>query len=249
MQSIVTMIAGVPAAPGAPVVPAGNIKPLYPGRPESGAVEHWLLGSSSASLVGLKGVRSLVPVASAPTFEADHAILANGVNGLRTGIADSVEYTLALVLRLDNEAGGTGKVLGGTSGSSSLDAKGVLIAQNVSNSIGVTPRPHASATPFATDQLTPAIGQFVFLCLSVQAQNVTTFLGRVGRVSRAVASPIVVSDRQIAVGNAYYSGATFQSGIRVAEAIVWPSALNADQVEAVYARSQQRAMERGMVLY
>lgn len=249
MQSIVTMIAGIPAAPGAPVVPASNIKPLYPGRPESAAIAHWLLGGNTASLADLKTQQSLVPAGAMPSFESNVAVIPNGINGLKTGVPDAAAYTLALVFRLDSEAGGNGRVIGGTAGASSLDAKGVLAVQNVTNTVGVTPRPHGSATPFTSEQLAPALGQYVFAVVSVGPQVVTTFIAGVGRVVRNLPSAIGISDRQIAVGNAYYTGGTFQTGMRLAEVIVFGEALTPAQVDALYQRSKQRGAERGVSVF
>lgn len=249
MQSIVTMIAGIPAAPGAPVVPASNIKPLYPGRPESDALGHWLLGGNTASLADLKSQLSLVPAGAMPTFEANHAILPNGINGLRTSIADMANYTLAVVLRVDSEEGGSGRILGGTSGASTLDNRGTLLSQTAANIVNITPRPNGVQSAFSAANLGQVPGQYAFVALTVSPQLVTAFLGGVTRVSRALNSAIAVSDRQIAVGNAYYTGGTYVTGMRLAEVMVFGSTLTAPQIDALYARSKQRGAERGIAVY
>ncbi|WP_312681075.1 LamG-like jellyroll fold domain-containing protein [Stenotrophomonas chelatiphaga] len=249
MQSIVTMIAGIPAAPGAPVVPASNIKPLYPGRPESAAIAHWLLGGNTASLADLKTQRSLVPAGAMPSFESNVAVIPNGINGLKTGVADAAAYTLAVVFRLDSEVGGNGRVIGGPSGASTLDNKGVLISQPAANTVNITPRAHASGIALTAEQLAPALGNYVFLAVAVAAQSVTTFVGGVGRATRTLPSAIGLSDRQIAVGNAYYTGGTYTAGMRLAEAIVFGETLTPAQVDALYQRSKQRAAERGITVY
>jgi hypothetical protein len=51
------------------------------------------------------------------------------------------------------------------------------------------------------------------------------------------------------VGNAYYTGGTDVTGMRLAEVMVFGAAVTAHQLDALYARSKQRSAERGITVY
>lgn len=221
------------------------------GGSEFGAFGHWTLGGTSASLTDPNGA-ALTAQGTLPTYSSNYlTIPATAGNALISGLSDSLalENTICAVVRkavgnttdflmgnFSNAAGNKGGGFSVTSGASYPRAMAGW-------SIGVGPNAALPGFSFTTGW------QFVAMSRDFRAVSkpVKFLLGGTTAYEASFTGTYTLPpDPRLALGNMAYS---LSSGtMDAAEFIVFPRALTATELTAVYNRSKARAAVRGLTV-
>lgn len=248
----VPAVFNVPPPQGVPPIASSSVMPVFPDRPETNAIEHWLLGNDESSLIGLKGASNLTRSGVAPSYFSGYLTTADGaLNGLASSVLDRDEFTIVAVAKFDSASAGSGRVLMGTAQATGGDGLGASALQTTTGGIQGLTRPNPSATFFGSSQLSAIVDKWAFLAFSVSKSEMKQkqFVGGIGGFEVATPSAYTKSARGFGVGSAYYNAATYTKGISVAEFIVLPYLSNSE-IESVYARSKLARMPaRGIEVY
>lgn len=231
-----------------PVIPEEDIERLG-FIVEPGAYDLWVFGGNSDSLVGAQSGRALTPQSSTPAFEGNHMVMSTGVgNALLSDFPDSSDAadTVCIVARLDDLSGSSILMTMGNLDPS--DGYGSFVGSGGEFS-GVSRGAFGSATNIGVE--CPE-GEWFFWAvsrsMSAPTRQVITMMGDLGNNTRSSGSAYSPSANPVAIGNGWNSATHRTRDMRVAELIIFPSALNLAQMQQVYERSKLRMAARGIAL-
>lgn len=264
MNFFCDVLPNVPAMAGAPIIE--DVRLMFPDLPETEALEHWVLGGSSDSLLGRKGVSNMTLAGAQPTYFPNYAETALGArNGLLTGFADADQQAFAMVMHFTDSGENGGRILIGSGTASSgpgsrLD--GFVLSQSTGNAASPNQlqcqyRLGTNFSPFPAAVIEALIGKWIFIGMATDmATKVQSFyIHGVGHVARAPDSATWgKATVAVAIGNGYYAPSSGQAsrydrGIEVAEAMVLGKVPTPAMWSEIAQRAVMRSALRGLSVY
>ncbi len=237
--------------PGATRVDPTKLSPLYPLDLELDAVDQWLWGPDAGSLVSQVGdLSTMTAIDEAPSYGTTYVLPAIGhsghiANGLSSGFADASTYTVVCVNQFT--AATTCRLFGNT------DAGGANGGSMLSWSGGVlTGLVRGSAI---TDQtITPSApaGSVLFTAHVIDSgSSFWTYIGGQGKSTTRTGTRVASTIPHVfAWGNGYHTGPGTEISVTpLYEGIIYNRALSEAELDAVYARSVIRGVQRGYTVW
>ncbi|HFQ6966653.1 TPA: hypothetical protein ACHSNJ_000968 [Klebsiella pneumoniae] len=231
---------------------------------ESSAAAHWLFGYESTSYVSRVGHKTLTPQ-GAPEFNNNYISLSPWGGALISDIPESGEYTVCSVVRIPAQADQADCVIvyGTQNGYSNIEDDDTYTGNQLSLFSDRTGRRWLRskisgyrATSRRYPTTTTPVGEWLFvshivkLTGSGQRYQIINIGGEdYQRLREADTDRLILSGRNIAVGNAYCDIPMFKTkGLDIAEFIYFDSALAQQDLTQVYLNSRQRMAERSINL-
>ena len=231
---------------------------------ESSAAAHWLFGYESTSYVSRVGNKTLTPQ-GAPEFNNNYISISPWGGALISDIPDSGEYTVCAVVRVPTQADQSDCVIiyGTQNGYSEIEDDDTYTGNQLSLFSDRTGRRWLRskisgyrATSRRYPTTTTPVGEWLFvshivkLTGSGQRYQIINIGGEdYQRLREADTDRLILSGRNIAVGNAYCDIPMFKTkGLEIAEFIYFDSALTQQDLAQVYLNSRQRMAERSINL-
>lgn len=234
---------------------------------ETSAVGHWLFGRETTSFKSRVSNRLLAPQ-STPAFNGNYLTTAAWNGGLISDIPDAGEYTVCAVVRVPQQTAESDcVVIYGTQNGYSLRDDDDTYTGNQLSMFSDRDTPYqrrwlrskiSGYCGTSRDYPTfPApVGEWLFVAHVVKLtgsgeryQVMQIGDGKWQELREADSNRLILSGRNVAVGNAYCDVAKFKTkGLEIAEFIYFDHALTASEVENVYNNSQVRMAERAIDL-
>lgn len=218
---------------------------------EDTAAGHWLFGTDSGSLVSRQSADTLTLQNTAPTYFANYLATAGFGNALLTPYDDALAQTMCIVIQ--RPATGGNKMI---CGAFRDESQGSGIYQT---GAGSTTGPNMRSWDHSAISISwPVgldVGEWCFLALSEDyptAKNVIAYIGGQTAVETTYGTSKTLAaggETKIPIGNAYFNTYSAQTDVNVAEFIYFTSALNTAAIDAVYTRSKERMLNRGITLF
>lgn len=209
---------------------------------EAGAWGHWIFDKGDAdSLVGLVNNRNLSLQGAAPTYAATSLTVGDYQKALLTGLADRLDYTVAVVVEYD-----TGNQV--IAGALSATESGALISNGDTKPYSSFVRGPSTVGLGNVPDTAPTEGDFVFVAHAIDhttsTRTRTLFASGESQDFDTDDAAMTPSSSDIAFGNGYWS--TYTNEVTLAEAMVFDSALTASEMAAIYLRSKARMARRSI---
>ena len=241
----------------------GNAEPV-PSVLEADAVGHWLFGREATSYGSRVGTKELVPQAT-PSFNGNYITTLPWGGALVSDIPDAGEYTVCAVVRVPAQSPETDCVVvyGTQNGYSLRDDDDTYTGNQLSLFSDRDTRRwirskisgyRGTSRQYPTMQ--PPVGEWIFVSHVVRLtgtgkryQAIVVGDGYFQELREADMDRLILSGRNVAVGNAYCDVAAFKTkGLDIAEFIYFDHALSAEDVRNVYVNSRIRMAERSIDL-
>lgn len=231
---------------------------------ETSALGHWLFGYEDTSYQSRVSSQILTPQ-SPPSFNKNYISVLPWAGALISQIPDASEYTICAVVRVPTQASQTDNVViyGTQNGYSLRDDdntyKGVQLSMFSDRDSRRWLRSKISdyrGTSRNWLDNVPPVGEWVFISHIVKVsgsgkryQVIKIGNGYWQELREADSDKVSLSDRNIAVGNAYCDVASFKTkNLEIAEFIYFDRALLENEVNSVYNNSKVRMSERSINL-
>lgn len=236
------------------IIPLTSVTPAE--SVESDAREHWIFGVGIDCLSGLNGRHNLNPQGVNLAFENNHVTLPAWGGALVSDIPDSLEYTRCAVVRYDGLKGISlfnnsdyALTIGGgrfviTSETKTGDAMKVVCVEKGMDTQGW----YIPAHP----------GDWIFIAVTERLSDTGASCARSIFIGGQAPLEIREPDNKIrdmaahplAIGNAWSDNANYKTNpLVIAEAIVYDTALNSDEIQALYVRRKQAMAARGLNVF
>lgn len=226
-----------------PMIPSTDIQSLV--AFEASAYEHWMFRGGAGSLVGKKSAKALALQSTPPTYSSEYLSFGGNGKALLTDVMDSAAATdtVCVVMRptasatLQMPFGNVGPSLGGSP----------LIYGTPTRAIAHTYRSISnSGSPTATS---PATWQFLAISrnFSGTTKSIRMLLGGTAQTVTTSSNTYAHAATPIALGSSSLT-TTGVDVIDYAEFIIFPTALDAIALEAVYQRAKARCAARGIAV-
>ena len=242
---------------------SGGTEPV-PSVLETSAVGHWLFGRVNTSYKSRVGTKQLTPQ-STPEFNENFVSVASWGGALVSDIPDAGEYTVCAVVRVPQQAAQSDCVViyGTQNGYSLRDDDDTYTGNQLSmfsdRDLRRWLRSKISGYLGTSRQyptLQPPVGEWLFVSHVVKLtgsgkrfQVLSVSGEHYQELREADSDKLILSGRNIAVGNAYCDVPMFKTkGLDIAEFIYFDSALSQQDVKNVYLNSRQRMAERSINL-
>lgn len=231
--------------PTLPVIPFADVQPL--GDYEDEAYGHWIFGGDAgASLASRVGNKTLTQQ-GASTYSGNYLSMSNAAgNALVTDIADTANPTDTWCMVIRNAVFSTQRTLWGNEAAEASKGCGLRIGLPS----GTLQSRHNTGSNYDSGIDASATGwQFVALSRNQPGGSRIHYVGGKAPVTQAAAvyTP-TVAGVPLRFGNGFYTSSTNPAAIDWAEAIVFPFALTAADLDVVYARSKARLAKRGITV-
>jgi hypothetical protein len=242
---------------------SGNVEPV-PSVLESNSVGHWLFGREATSYGSRVGTKALVPQAT-PSFNGNYITTLPWGGALVSDIPDAGEYTVCAVVRVPAQSPETDCVVvyGTQNGYSLRDDDDTYTGNQLSLFSDRDTRRwirskisgyRGTSRQYPTMQ--PPVSEWIFVSHVVRLtgtgkryQAIVVGDGYFQELREADTDRLILSGRNVAVGNAYCDVAAFKTkGLDIAEFIYFDHALSAEDVRNVYINSRIRMAERSIDL-
>lgn len=233
-------------APTMPLIPEADVDYFVPYEPL--AYEHWIFNKGDSSgLIGLKAGSLLTAQSDAPTYDVKHLTLSSYYGkALLTGLEETatIEDTIAVVFRpgvlsssLKLPFGTLGSAAGG---SPFIGSNGQMYAtyRGINNSLSYGAPLSADSWYFAAVSRNFSGASKAFKLLIGGTQVVETYTS-----NSYIPAPV---GRKIALGNGYYSSSVSNNTYDFAEFIVFPKAMSATELQALYERRKAKMVTSGI---
>ncbi|MEK6490057.1 hypothetical protein WNJ68_20620 [Klebsiella grimontii] len=226
--------------------------------------EHWLFGRAETSYRSRTSLRTLTPQ-SEPEYHHNYISLAGWGGALVTDIPDSGVYTICAVVRVPAQTPRANCVVvyGTQDGYSQRDDDDSFTGNQLSLFSDLNDRRwirskisgYRATSRRYPDVATPA-DKWLFVSHVVRMtgdgpryQSIYVGDDEFRELREADADRLILSGRNVAIGNAYCDISMFKSaGLDVAEFIYFDKALSAEELKNVYENSRQRMAERAINL-
>lgn len=226
-----------------PVIPSADIQSLV--NYEQTSYEHWIFSGGAGALVGKKAGKALTLQSTAPTYSAYYLSFGGNGKALLTDLMDSAAATdtVCVVMRpaasvtMQVPFGNVGSVLGGSP----------LIYGTPTRTLAHTYRGISNSGNQTA--ISPAAWQFLAISrnFSGTTKSIRMLLGGTAQAVTTNSGTYTPAATPIALGNSSLAGVGVDV-IDYAEFIIFPTALDATELEAVYQRAKARCAARGLAV-
>lgn len=251
MPHLFTMLPFAVPASDAPLLAGADYKLLVNYEPD--AYGHWVLGPSASSLTDKVASRALTPAGTGHSYSATSvSIPADGTGELSSDFAEVQDMTACAVVTLPTLGNGQGIVAFGNY-NSTVGFGANIIYSTVTSLYSESPVIRG-VSAFSLRTLTGlTAGQKVFTALSMSfsgANSVIRYVGGFAPLSSVPATEKTAAAIPVALGNAQYVNVNYNAVPTEAhEFMIFNRALNAAELDAVYARSKARMADRGVTVF
>lgn len=237
-----------------PIMPAADVRPIFPASLEADAFSYWDFGGNADSLIDLISGRQLTLAGASPAYNADSITLqGGGKNGLITDYNDAAAMTFCCVAQLQNVGNTNNIILFGSSTTSAGDGGGMAWLTGSATgglATNMQTRPLANvAYPTNFTSAEVAANPWVFFAFS-RSDTVARIIHIAGKASftDGLVGVKTLASKKIGIGNCYYDTASFQFGFKIAEAIIFPGPKTSAELVDIAARSKVRMARKGIAI-
>ena len=258
MSNAVFVMPFVATTPGLPTVAPGDLVPYA--DYETSALEHWVFGGDSTSLVGLVNGRQLTPQSSMPSFSSVSLTLPGQGEALISDIDDTHARTFFAVVRrpVQGAQSDRGVYWGNRGFSASFPHDGGIIAQANFFSVSAggsvnTVYSDINGSSRSTSSLTynnagVDVGDWAFILVS---ESIDGFIVQINSTQAPGSATVerALAPVPYALGNAYYNNPDWKSlSLEFDEWGCVDGTADSAEATALYNRAKARCARRGITV-